>query len=166
VTLKIEQLYDQYFEFIYLRCVRLVNNPEVAEELCQDTFIKASKSLYRFVPGATHKTWLYTIATNVCLNWLKKASNKKESLMSENLPEPGHSGESWTIEWSMLVEKSLDRSEMQLFALKFLDELTNEEISEQLKCTKRTVINRLNTLKDKVSKTLGEDNPYAARMEV
>lgn len=59
-------LVQRYQNVIYGLVSRLVKSPEVAEELTQDAFVKAFKSLSTFRGDAKFSTWLYRIAVNVC----------------------------------------------------------------------------------------------------
>ena len=60
------ELVKRYQSVIYGLVTRLVQGPEVAEELTQDAFVKAFKSLDSFRGDAKFSTWLYRIAVNVC----------------------------------------------------------------------------------------------------
>ncbi len=151
----LEQLYEKYFNYIYLRCYRMMQNREKAEEMTQEVFIKAGKSLKRFVPFASHKSWLYKIATNCCLNEIAKLSNKREHVAkddqallleqeSENQDDP-HS----QIEIADFLNKKLNSEERELFTYKYIDQMTHDEIAQLLKVTKRTIINRTQVLKNK-----------------
>ena len=55
----------------YLR--RLTGNPTAAEDLFQDTFLRASRGFTRLRPGSNHRAWLYRIATNAFLNSCRAA---------------------------------------------------------------------------------------------
>jgi len=50
---------------------RMVQNHAVAEELAQETFLRVFNSRRRYEPSARFTTWLYRIATNLALNWLR-----------------------------------------------------------------------------------------------
>ncbi|AYN05924.1 MULTISPECIES: RNA polymerase sigma factor [unclassified Flavobacterium] len=69
-------LVDRYKDMIFTLAVKMVKNREVAEEVSQDTFIKIFNSLGKFKGDSKFSTWIYKIAYNTCLDYLKK--NKKE----------------------------------------------------------------------------------------
>lgn len=50
---------------------RMVHNQTVAEELAQDVFVRVYRSRLRYEPSAKFTTWLFHIATNVALNWMR-----------------------------------------------------------------------------------------------
>lgn len=68
-------LVDRYKDLVYTLAIRMLKNREEAEEVSQDTFIKAYKSLNRFKGDSKFSTWIYRIAYNTSLDQLKK--NKK-----------------------------------------------------------------------------------------
>jgi len=69
-------LVDRYKVLVFTLASKMINNREEAEEVAQDTFIKAFNSLGKFKGDSKFSTWLYKIAYNTCLDRLKK--NKKE----------------------------------------------------------------------------------------
>jgi RNA polymerase sigma factor (sigma-70 family) len=69
-------LVDRYKDMIFTLSIKMIKNREEAEEVAQDTFIKAYNSLVKFKGDSKFSTWIYKIAYNTCLDRLKK--NKKE----------------------------------------------------------------------------------------
>ena len=65
-------LVDRYKDLVYTLTLRMMKNREEAEEVSQDTFIKAYKSINRFKGDSKFSTWIYRIAYNTCLDRLKK----------------------------------------------------------------------------------------------
>ena len=68
-------LVDNYKNMIYSLAYKMTKNREEAEEVSQDTFIKAYKNLDKFKGDSKFSTWLYRIAYHACLDSIKK--NKK-----------------------------------------------------------------------------------------
>ena len=85
-----DNIYQDYGAFIFKYLLTLTNNLDLAEELTQETFYQAIKSINNFHDNGTAKfsTWLCAIAKNV---WLQELNHKnknqqlKESLQSENI---------------------------------------------------------------------------------
>ncbi len=73
-----EELTSIYYIKVYNICYRMLNNSEDASEQAQETFIKAFKYIKDFKGNCSVSTWLYRIATNVCLDFLRKNKNKKD----------------------------------------------------------------------------------------
>ncbi len=65
-------LVGRYKDLVYTLTLRMLKNREEAEEVSQDTFIKAYKSINRFKGDSKFSTWIYRIAYNTSLDRLKK----------------------------------------------------------------------------------------------
>ena len=77
-----QNLFDKYKSRVITYCYRFCNSRAVAEELAQETFLKVYKAARGYRPKARFSTWLYKIATNVCLNEIRRPvyRNRAESL--------------------------------------------------------------------------------------
>ena len=65
-------LFDKYKRQVINYCYRYCGHPSVAEELAQETFLRVYKASARYRPDARFSTWLFKIATNVCLNEIRR----------------------------------------------------------------------------------------------
>lgn len=68
-----ERLVEPYRHELLLHCYRMAGTLQDAEDLLQDTLLRAWLALNRYEARASMRTWLYKIATNVCLDHLKSA---------------------------------------------------------------------------------------------
>jgi RNA polymerase sigma-70 factor, ECF subfamily len=68
---------------IMLHCYRMVGSLHDAEDLTQETFLRAWQSIDRFEGRASLKNWLYRIATTVCLTSISKSANARRVLPEE-----------------------------------------------------------------------------------
>lgn len=71
---------DTYGQQVFTLIVRMVNSPEDAEELTQDTFMKAFENLHSFNGNSTFSTWIYRIAYNTALTALRKKNTEVLSI--------------------------------------------------------------------------------------
>jgi len=79
------QLVDRYRNFVFTIALRYVKSREDAEEVSQDIFIKAYRSLADFKGASKFSTWLYTITTTTCLSFLRKKKLEVHSLDNEKV---------------------------------------------------------------------------------
>ncbi len=78
-------LVERYQTGLIIHCENLVNNRQEGEDIAQETFLKAYKNLRNFSNDkARFSTWLYRIATNLCIDYLRK---NKRRVYIENVEE-------------------------------------------------------------------------------
>ena len=135
--------YNQYKLVVYNVAINYVQNLEDAEEITQDVFVKAFKSYHKFNHNSDVKTWLYRIAINTSLDFIRKKSAKKylfvfgkKSLNDNeinnisNFEHPGiliENEENAKIMFQAI--NSLTENQKTAFVLSKLEELNNTEIA-------------------------------------
>ena len=73
----------EYLDALYGTAVRLARTPDAAQELVQDTYLKALRGRDRFVPGTNLKAWLYTILHNTWRNRRRDRARSRVEADSE-----------------------------------------------------------------------------------
>lgn len=79
------QLVKRYQGFVFTIVLRYTANREDAEEIAQDVFVKAYRSLADFRGESKFSTWLYTIVTTTCITFLRKKKVPVHSLDTEQV---------------------------------------------------------------------------------
>ena len=79
------KLVKRYQNFVFTITLRYTENREDAEEIAQDCFIKAYKSLSDFRGASKFSTWLYTIVTTTSITFLRKKRLQTHSLDNEKV---------------------------------------------------------------------------------
>lgn len=82
-----EELVKRYQGFVFTLALRYSRNREDAEEIAQDVFVKAYRSLADFRRNSRFSTWLYTIAVNTAMTFLKKVKPSLHSLENAGTAE-------------------------------------------------------------------------------
>ncbi len=72
---------------IYGGALRLTRNPADAEDLVQETFLRAYNAFHQFEPGTNLKAWLYRILTNTYINAYRKQQRTPQSLPTEDIDD-------------------------------------------------------------------------------
>jgi RNA polymerase sigma-70 factor (ECF subfamily) len=74
------ELVERFHRPVYALIVRIVRQPELAEDVSQETFLKAWKALARFDPGRRFSSWIFKIAHNTALDELRRGGVETVSL--------------------------------------------------------------------------------------
>jgi len=129
-------LIENYQERVYGIIRKMVIIHEDADDVLQNTFIKAFKNINKFKGDSSLFTWLYRIATNESLNFLKKKKRHfffpiedHEKAMEEHLDHSSHiSGDEIQKTLQRLILK-LPEKQRLVFNLKYFEDLSYEEMS-------------------------------------
>lgn len=133
------QLVRKYQQKVYWHIRKMVIDHEDADDLTQETFIKVWKHLENFRQDAQLYTWLYRIATNECLNFLKSKKRKfflpindvSAELTAKIDQQENLSGDEIQLKLQKALLKLPDKQRL-VFNMKYYDDLKYEEISEIL----------------------------------
>ena len=97
---------EAYSGQVYRLALKMLQNPQDAEDILQETFIKAYKALPKFEGRSSLSTWLYRIATNEALMFLRK---KRPAQVSVDEPlENDDGGVPTSTYWMRLVWEEID----------------------------------------------------------
>jgi len=83
-------LFDKYKKQVINFCFRYCGHQAVAEELAQETFLRVYKAAPRYRPEARFSTWLFKIATNVCLNEIRRPIYRARLDSIDQAPDEDH----------------------------------------------------------------------------
>lgn len=90
------QLMDRYRDSIYFMLLKMVNNRDDADDLTIEAFGKAFNKLHQYTPNYAFSTWLFKIASNNCIDFIRK--KKKKQLLSLDKPIEGSDGGEMTMD--------------------------------------------------------------------
>lgn len=105
---------------MYSAAYRLTRNGADAEDLVQDTFLRAYRGFHQFREGTNIKAWLYRILTNTFINTYRKKQREPQTI-------PGDDVEDWYL-YSRMTEAGMTPSAED----SVLDSLTDEDVQEAL----------------------------------
>lgn len=137
--LAFEELVKQYQRMLYFHIRRIVIEHDDADDVLQNTFLKAWKYIGNFRGDAAIKTWLYRIATNEALSFLKNRKKRQTQSVEDLANDLQHSLEQERFIDGDVIQMKLQKAILALperqrvvFNLKYFDELKYHEISEIL----------------------------------
>lgn len=136
-NLAFSELVNRYQERLYWHIRRIVINHDDADDVLQNTFIKAFKNLDKFREDSQLFTWLYRIATNEALTFLKKKKKHifvsmddvSHQLSSTLESDPELSGDAIQLKLQQAI-LTLPTKQRLVFNMKYFDEMKYEEIAE------------------------------------
>jgi len=158
----IERYQGKLFAYLY----RLVGNREEAEDLLQDVFIKAYKNLHSYDSSRKFSSWIYRIAHNEAVNYIKRKSLKrfiswedisstKDKLESSSLEDGAD--DAWIRKEAIndvdQAVNGLPIKYKQVLLLRYFSDKSYEEISEIL----GKPVNTIGTLINRAKKKLSEE---------
>ena len=76
-------LYNKYHRDVFQFLFYMVKNREQAEDLVQEVYIRVLKSYHRFEGKSSEKTWLFSIARNVAIDYFRKQKGWKQRIMEK-----------------------------------------------------------------------------------
>ena len=132
-------LVQSYQERLYWHIRQMVNLHDDADEVLQNTFIKIYKGINNFRGDAQLYTWLYRIATNESITFLKKKKkyatvdldNEESGLVNSLQADNYFDGEKATLLLTQALDHLPDK-QRQVFVMRYFDELSYKEISNIL----------------------------------
>lgn len=148
------RLMSRYKDAIYFMLLKMVNNKNDAEDLTLEAFGKAFKNLHQYSPSYAFSTWLFKIATNNCIDFLRKRrgvyvsiENNQENGDSDQpiklrSNEPNPEEKLIRIQKAILMRKIVHKLKPRyriLVELRYFREYSYEEIAKELNLPLGTV---------------------------
>src|SRR5215210_1005449 len=91
LTMDRTELFEQealkHLDALYRTALRMTRNPQDAEDLVQETYLRAYRFFDQFQPGTNLRAWLFRILTNSYINMYRKAANEPRNTSLEDTEE-------------------------------------------------------------------------------
>ena len=168
-------LIEGYKDKIYRLALKLTGNREDAEDVLQETFLKAIDNIDKFRMDSSFGTWLYSIALNHFRSGAAKDKRMDLKPIDEYLPDSHNDGISNLFDWGDPHDKFEKKQIMQIiesglaemkyiysapFILRYMEDMPVKEISEILKlsmpATKSRILRARLALRDRLSMSFQE----------
>ncbi len=167
------ELLERYRDAIYFMLLKMVNNPSDAEDLTIEAFGKAFKSINQYAPNFAFSTWLFKIATNNCIDFMRKKKSTPLSFesQSEDKDDPSHhiQCDSMDPEEAMInhqkikmmkdIVSKLKPRYRKLIELRYFKEYSYDEIAKELDLPIGTVKAQLFRARDLLFNVFSNNTP-------
>lgn len=163
------EIVEMYKDKLYHLAYRMMNNRQEAEDIVQESFLRVYKHLDRYDEDQKFSTWIYRIATNLCIDRLRKrrpaysldaASTEHEGLDGyAMMPSDDRTPESELIlsETQRIIREAIDTLPAKyksVMVLRYLQDMSLQEISEVLDMPVTTVKTRVHRGREFMRKKL------------
>lgn len=167
------QLVQRYQSYVFTLVLRFTDNREDAEEIGQDVFVKAYRSLADFRGEAKFSTWLYTIVRTSCITFLRKKrldttslDNERTSLQLENKDSGFTANAVEQKSRHAMVNaaiRMLSPDDCQIITLFYKGEQSLEEIGRVMGLEPNTVKVKLHRARNRLKEKMEKHFSYAVR---
>jgi RNA polymerase sigma-70 factor (ECF subfamily) len=110
-----------FLDQLYAAAMRMTRNPSDAEDLVQETFVKAFAAFHQFEEGTNLKAWLYRILTNTFINNYRKKQRQPQESNSETVED-----------WQLARAESHTSTGLRSAEMEALDHLPDSDVKEAL----------------------------------
>ena len=165
-----EELMQRYRKSVYYMSLKMVRTSEDAEDLTQETFTKAFRALEKFDPKYAFSTWLFRIATNNCIDFVRRKrlqtmsihgvtnDEGEEQVMQIKdkglIPDETYLKQQRKVYLNMAIEKLPERYK-RLVDLRYFKEYSYEEVAQELDLPLGTVKAQLHRARELLNNELG-----------
>ncbi len=147
------ELMNRYRDSIYYMLLKMVNNPSDADDLTIEAFGKAFKNIHLYTPNYAFSTWLFRIATNNCIDFIRKKKSAPTAIeqqqdeqddpaahLQSDMPGPEEEMmQKQKIRHLSHVVSQLKPKYRRLIELRYYKEYSYEEIANELNLPLGTV---------------------------
>ena len=163
-TAAFEYLFDRYRDAIHRLFLQRTGSTEDADDLLQETFIKVYMNLHRYSPEYTFGQWLYTIARNTFIDYVRKRQDdlsidEKFSSPASTTPTPEESV--INSQQRLQIEHCIARlpeNYRTLIRMRFFDEYSYEEIAVKLSLPLGTVKTQIHRARERMCRLIVEND--------
>lgn len=133
-------LYESHFNRIYRYVVVKLGKKTEAEDMTQQVFIKAYKSIGSYqMQGVPFSAWLFRIAHNQIVDYIRRESKRPTIFLDESLPIPGTSNPQGEVELKLNMERvveatrQLTRAQREVISLRFAGGMSISEVATTMR---------------------------------
>ena len=155
-------LYEETGRTVYFSCLKLLGDPQLAEDITQETYLKALQKLGTLTQPENFPAWVNRIGINLCKMHFRNNSAPEDNSeeIIEEIPDEGLIPEEYVSNDAKrkiimdIIDTVLTEEQRQSVILYYFDMLTVPEIAEVMNCTTGTVTSRLSAARKKIKEAV------------
>lgn len=161
---KEREIYEKHYIKVYKTAFFIVKDQGLAQDITQETFIKAFKNMDTLQNQEKMESWITTIATRTSIDFLRKQKKGNENLeedveiikgINKSEDNPSNHLNKEEINEKLRIEmKKLKPEYREILLLKYMNDMTDEEIAKEINEKVGTVKSRLHRAKQQLKKNL------------
>ncbi|MCU0848467.1 MAG: sigma-70 family RNA polymerase sigma factor [Spirochaetes bacterium] len=131
------------------------------DDIFQDAMIRIFENIGSYDPAYSFNTWIYSIARNLCFDYLKRPQNAAEGMLMDDFPDPGSGPQEAALRDEVMHRidasiRGLSAGDREIAYLRFFENLRYREISALTGVKLNTVKAKLRLIKDRLRAGLGD----------
>lgn len=155
-------LYEETGRTVYFSCLKLLGDPQLAEDITQETYLTALQKLGTLAQPENFPAWVNRIGINLCKMHFRNNSAPEDNSeeIIEEIPDEGLIPEEYVSNDAKrkiimdIIDTVLTEEQRQSVILYYFDMLTVPEIAEVMNCTTGTVTSRLSAARKKIKEAV------------
>lgn len=155
-------LYEETGRTVYFSCLKLLGDPQLAEDITQETYLTALQKLGTLAQPENFPAWVNRIGINLCKMHFRNNSAPEDNSeeIIEEIPDEGFIPEEYVSNDAKrkiimdIIDTVLTEEQRQSVILYYFDMLTVPEIAEVMNCTTGTVTSRLSAARKKIKEAV------------
>ncbi|HEY2456741.1 MAG TPA: sigma-70 family RNA polymerase sigma factor [Candidatus Acidoferrum sp.] len=170
--------FSEYLDGLYSYAVVLSRNRTEAQDLVQETCLRALRAMERLRPDSNIKSWLFTILRNIWLNQLRQSRTAPETFQGDDGEDHAHESADTAKDPYAVYVSNIEREQVrhaiqqlpvefrEIILLREYEELSYEEIASLLDCPLGTVMSRLARARSRLRDLLMVASPSQGKTAV
>lgn len=155
-------LYEETGRTVYFSCLKLLGDPQLAEDITQETYLTALQKLGTLAQPENFPAWVNRIGINLCKMHFRNNAAPEDNLeeIIEEIPDEGLIPEEYVSNDAKrkiimdIIDTVLTEEQRRSVILYYFDMLTVPEIAEVMNCTTGTVTSRLSAARKKIKEAV------------
>lgn len=162
----LDDLLQRHYDRLYAICYRIAGNPADAADACQEALLAVVKGLPRYDGRASFKTWSYRVASNACLDEMRRKNRRPVVGLADVEPEDVSTALDQQVSDRLTLDDAVSRLPEEFrvpVVLRDVGGLDYAEIAETLSIPPGTVRSRIARGRKQLAEIVGNQTPPGER---